>query len=156
MPGVAAPMRLGTALGIPLVLLLFPLAAADIDSDVGPGHVETVNQDSGDECGGANGYHARSAQASVEFYPDESVEASASSYCSDQTSQWFTNHGNSTGVVVGHRVGNNYGPSIYAGYFDSDQGYMSWCGLTITVVGIPTFWGCLPAGQQIPLFPELP
>ena len=136
--------------------LAAPLAAADQDVSVGPARVVTANQDSGDACGGANGYHTRVATAEVEIVEDEAVGASANQYCSDQTDTWFDWHASGFFVNAYHRVDSNYGPQVYVSYSDTEMSGLHMCGLTVGVAGLPIQLGCLPAGVVVPLAPALP
>lgn len=147
------------ALPIALTLafaLAMPLAVADQDVVAGPARVVTANQDSGDACGGENGYHVRSASARVEIYPGESVGADFSQYCSDQSSPWFENHGSGFFLAADHRVDQNAGPQVYVAYSDYDMNGWRWCGLQAGVAGVPLQLGCLPMGTKLPLLPALP
>ena len=146
-------MRLLLALAL---LTALPLAAADQDQTVGPARVVTTNQDTGDACGGENGYHMRTASAEVEVLEDEAVGASFAQWCSDQTSPFFTNQGSGLFVQAYHRVDGNYGPQVYASYSDADVNGWHMCGLVLGVAGVPVHLGCLPAGLTVPLVPALP
>lgn len=144
-----APLLLAMALAV-------PLAAADQDVSVGPARVTTANSGWGDPCGGANGYHVRSASARVEYYPGESVGANFDQWCADQTSPWYDVHGTGFFLTVDRRVDQNPGPQVYVAYSDTEMNGWRWCGLAIGVVGVPLQVGCLPADTKVPMLPALP
>lgn len=148
-------MKLALALTIALTLAA-PLTSADQSVQQGPVSAYTQSSDVGDECGGDNSYHYRTAEARVTLFPGETVGASFAHWCVDQSGPGWYNHGGGLYATVDHRVDNNAGPQAYAGYSDNDMNGWHMCGLWIGAVGLPTQWGCLPAGTQIPLLPPLP